>query len=114
MTHYEDFKKNTLYALARSGGSMYLSTLLDKCKEDGMDALDFHLHLRQMQDENLARRGSTDDTSSTELSFLIRTPQKRSHVELTSNGWDWVRQHRATDESADAPTSTPSSPEPDE
>ena len=112
MTQYEDFKKDTLYALARNGGSMYLSDLRSKYDELNMDALDFHLHLRQMQDEKLVDRSLVTDTSSTsgsELSILIRRPRKRSCVDLTAAGWDWVRQHRAAEMSAEAPTSPPPS-----
>lgn len=108
MTPYDDFKKAVLYRIARNDGSMYLSDLRSACGE-GMDDLDYFLHLRELEDEKLVERDRTVDPEAQSDPVAWLTKRTVPYIRLTSGGWNWVRQDRATSTSA----STATSPDPD-
>lgn len=109
MTEYDEFQEKALYALARNGGSLNLSDFRDRSAK-GMDALDYQLHLRQLQDEKLVVRGWTEGSS---LGFLMpNAVPARPYVELTAAGWDWVRERRAAEKLAKVLAQEPPSSDP--
>ncbi len=99
MTEYAEFKREALYALVRNGGSLYLSDFRDMKFVKAIDALDYQLHLRQLQDERLVVRSQSQ--GSTDILKLGLGGPARTYVELTAAGWDWVRDHRAVEKLAD-------------
>ncbi len=89
---------------------MYLSDMVAEYMErEGSDALDFHLHLRQIQGEELIERSRVDIPARGEISVLIRGTETRTRVDLTAAGWDWVREQRTAETSGAAAMSPPPS-----
>ena len=95
MTEYEEFKGAVLYELARRDGFRTLEHVRGDHK--ALDAIDFHLHLRKLQDERLIERGVTKGSVGLEI-LATRTPPQK-YVELAPAGWAWVRKHREAEKS---------------
>ena len=90
---YDDFRKAVLYAVARNGGSLYEESF--PASVAALDRLDFHLHLQQMQDQELANRKWSKAVPASFSVLTGETPRKsQPYLVLTPAGWDWVRQDR--------------------
>ena len=111
MVEYEDFKKDTLYQLARNGGTRYEENVRKKFER--LDSLDYHLHLRQLQDDGLLERHRTKASSPLDILVFVASPREsQAYLELTDSGWDWVRQSRLSDSIPDENAPEPP-PDPD-
>ena len=98
MVEYEDFKKGTLYELARNGGTRNEIEVRKRFKR--LDSLDYHLHLRQLQDDGLLERRWTKASSTfDELMLGSGRTVAQPYLELTDSGWSWVRKNRQQTES---------------
>ena len=90
---YDDFKKDVLYAVARNGGSLYEDSLPKPQVE--LDRLDFHLHLQQLRAEKLVTRSWSQATPAGFDVFGLPARQSKPYLELTNDGWEWVREDRS-------------------
>ena len=92
---YDDFRKVVLYAVARNGGSLYQDSLPPRVTE--LDPIDFYLHLRQMQDEELVDRKWSRGVPKALEAIFGAEERSKPYLELQPSGWEWVRKDRALD-----------------
>lgn len=93
MLTYEEFRKKVAFALARNGGLMARADVVSLFPDD-MDRIDFHLHLRQMLGEGLVEQDTRTVEAPNAVFPGLQQTRRRTYLELSRDGWDWVREER--------------------